>query len=150
MPPDAHGHSSRTPACDGRRRARTMMVRRLWTPLCDQLGIEFPILQAGMAIHGSEEIPPSPVELVAAVSNAGGLGVLGDNFHDLDEMDAAIRAVKGRVGGRPFGVDFLIAASRTEVGTTDNRKAYQDAIAAHPRHAAFVQSPIEANGLTPE
>jgi NAD(P)H-dependent flavin oxidoreductase YrpB (nitropropane dioxygenase family) len=126
------------------------MPSRLHTPLCDRLGIEHPIIQAGMAIHGSEEIPPSPVELVAAVSNAGGLGVLGDNFHDLDEMDAAIRAVKERVGGRPFGVDFLIAASRTEVRTTDNREAYEQAVAAHPRHAAFVQSLIEANGLVAE
>jgi NAD(P)H-dependent flavin oxidoreductase YrpB (nitropropane dioxygenase family) len=126
------------------------MPSRLHTPLCDLLGIEHPIIQAGMAIHGSEEIPPSPVELVAAVSNAGGLGVLGDNFHDLEEMDAAIREVKRRTGGRPFGVDFLIAASRAEVGTTDNREAYRQAVATHPRHAAFVQSLIEEHGLTPE
>jgi len=126
------------------------MPSRLHTPLCDRLGIEHPIVQAGMAIHGSEEIPPSPVELVAAVSNAGGLGVLGDNFHDLDEMDAAISEVKRRTAGRPFGVDFLIAASRAEVGTTDNREAYREAVAANPRHAAFVQSLIEANDLTAE
>ena len=126
------------------------MASRIHTPLCDRLGIEHPIIQAGMAIHGSEEIPPSPVELVAAVSNAGGLGVLGDNFHDLDEMDHAVREVKRRVAGRPFGVDFLIAASRAEVGTTDNREAYRAAVAAHPRHAAFVQSLIDANGLAPE
>lgn len=121
----------------------------LRTPLCDRLGIEVPIIQAGMAIHGSEEIPPSPVGLVAAVTNAGGLGVLGDNFHDLDEMDAAIRAVKGLVGGRPFGVDFLIPASREEVATSDNREAYRQAVAAHPAHAAFIARLIEEQGLTP-
>ena len=42
----------------------------LWTPLCDMLGIRFPVLQAGMVPGGSPE-------LAAAVSNAGGLGVLG-------------------------------------------------------------------------
>jgi NAD(P)H-dependent flavin oxidoreductase YrpB (nitropropane dioxygenase family) len=126
------------------------MPARLHTPLCDRLGIEHPIIQAGMAIHGSEEIPPSPVELVAAVSNAGGLGVLGDNFHDLDQMDAAIQSVKRLTGGRPFGVDFLIPASRTEIGTTDNREAYRQAIASHPRHAAFVQSLIQEHGLIAE
>jgi NAD(P)H-dependent flavin oxidoreductase YrpB (nitropropane dioxygenase family) len=126
------------------------MPSRLHTPLCDRLGIEHPIIQAGMAIHGSEEIPPSPVGLVAAVSNAGGLGVLGDNFHDLDEMDGAIREVQRLTGGRPFGVDFLIAASRTEIGTTDNREAYREAVAAYPRHAAFVRSLIEEHGLIPE
>ena len=117
------------------------------TRITEMFGIEHPIIQAGMAIHGSEEIPPSPVELVAAVSNAGGLGVLGDNFHDLDEMDAAITEVKRRTAGRPFGVDFLIAASRAEVGTTDNREAYREAVAAHPRHAAFVQSLADDSDL---
>ena len=122
---------------------------RLHTNLCDRLGIEHPIVQAGMAVHGAEEIPPSPVALVAAVSNGGGLGVLGDNFHDLDEMEAAIRQVKALVGARPFGVDFLIPASREEVTTSDNREAYRQAVAAHPRHAAFVAALIETHGLTP-
>jgi NAD(P)H-dependent flavin oxidoreductase YrpB (nitropropane dioxygenase family) len=126
------------------------MTRRLHTPQCDLLGIEHPIIQAGMAIHGSEEVPPSPVALVAAVSNAGGLGVLGDNFHDLDEMDVAISEVRRLTAGRPFGVVFLIPASRTELETTDNREAYRQAAAAHPRHVAFVAALIEAHGLTPE
>ena len=41
------------------------------TRACNVLGIEHPVVQAGMA---SEYTGP---ELVAAVSNAGGLGVLG-------------------------------------------------------------------------
>ncbi|MSP56678.1 MAG: nitronate monooxygenase [Myxococcales bacterium] len=126
------------------------MASPLHTPLCDLLGIEYPIIQAGMAIHGSEAVPPSPVGLVAAVTNAGGLGVLGDNFRDLDEMDAAISETKRLTAGRPYGVDFLIPASRIELGTTDNREAYQQAIAAHPRHAAFVAGLIEEHGLTAE
>jgi NAD(P)H-dependent flavin oxidoreductase YrpB (nitropropane dioxygenase family) len=43
----------------------------LHTPLCDLLGIEHAIMQAGMARIYTN------AELVAAVSNAGGLGVLG-------------------------------------------------------------------------
>ena len=42
----------------------------LHTPVCDLLGIEFPIIQAGMG-------PFTSAELVAAVSNAGALGSLG-------------------------------------------------------------------------
>jgi len=126
------------------------MAPSLHTPLCELLGIDHPVIQAGMAIHGSEEVPPSPVELVAAVSNAGGLGVLGDNFHNLDEMDAAIEAVKRRIGGRPFGVDFLIPASRTELGARTNREAYEEAAAKYPRHIAFVQSLLDQHGLTAE
>ena len=42
----------------------------LHTPVCELLGIEFPVIQAGMGLLTS-------AELVAAVSNAGGLGSLG-------------------------------------------------------------------------
>ena len=42
----------------------------LQTPLCTLLGIEFPIIQAGMGVFTS-------AELAAAVSNAGGLGSIG-------------------------------------------------------------------------
>ena len=42
----------------------------LRTPLCDLLGIEYPIVQAGMGYVAR-------AELCAAVSTAGGLGVIG-------------------------------------------------------------------------
>lgn len=48
---------------------------KLKTRLCDILGIDYPIIQAGM---GWDELGScTPPELVAAVSNAGGLGVIG-------------------------------------------------------------------------
>jgi nitronate monooxygenase len=49
-------------------------VSVLRTPLCDLLGIELPILQAGM---GRARGSPTTPALVAAVSEAGGLGCLG-------------------------------------------------------------------------
>jgi len=42
----------------------------LRTPICELLGTEYPVVQAGMG-------PFTAAELVAAVSNAGGLGSLG-------------------------------------------------------------------------
>ena len=58
------------------------MASRLHTPLCDLLGIEHPIIQAGMAIHGSGAVPPSPVALVAVLSAGIALFVeLPDYFH---------------------------------------------------------------------
>ena len=48
---------------------------KLKTPLCDLLGIEVPIIQAGMG--WDKEGMTTPPELVAAVSNAGGLGCIG-------------------------------------------------------------------------
>ena len=48
---------------------------KLHTPLCDLLGIDVPIIQAGMG--WDKEGMTTPPELVAAVSNAGGLGCIG-------------------------------------------------------------------------
>jgi len=71
----------------------------LHTKLCDILGVEYPIILAGMGnISGAE--------LVAAVSNAGGLGVLGASTWSLDEMRDEIRKVK-ELTDKPFGVDLL-------------------------------------------
>ena len=45
----------------------------LHTSLCDELNIEYPIFLAGMGVKGRA----TPPELVAAVSEAGGMGILG-------------------------------------------------------------------------
>ena len=52
-------------------------MANLRTPLCDLLGIEYPIVLAGMASSPQQSLAATPTELVAAVSNAGGLGVMG-------------------------------------------------------------------------
>jgi len=79
----------------------TAHASELRTPLCDLLGIRYPIVQAGMA--GS-----STPDLVAAVSNAGGLGILGAALMTPDKVREAIRAIKARTN-RPFGVNFQFA-----------------------------------------
>jgi nitronate monooxygenase len=54
------------------------MTRRiLRTRLCDLLGIEYPIISAGMGPTLIGETTGAPVDLVVAVSEAGGMGVLG-------------------------------------------------------------------------
>ncbi len=81
--------------------------RVLRTRLCDMLGIEYPILSAGMGPTLIGEKTGAPVELVVAVSEAGGLGVLGGSGFTVDELREAIREIK-RLTGRPFGVDLLL------------------------------------------
>ena len=54
-----------------------MGKRILKTKLCDMLGIEYPILSAGMGPTLIGETTGAPVELVVAVSEAGGLGGAG-------------------------------------------------------------------------
>ena len=124
------------------------MTSALRTPLCDLLGIEYPIILAGMAAGGqNQETAPTPVKLVAAISNAGGLGVMGDNFRNLDELDAAIREVRSLVGDRPFGVDFLLPAVRAEVTSTSKHEVYADIRQEYPKHVAIVDDLIVEHGL---
>ncbi len=79
----------------------------LRTKLCDMLGIEYPILCAGMGPVLIGEQAGSPVELVVAVSEAGGLGVLGGSGFTVDELRQAIREIRSRTA-KPFGVDLLL------------------------------------------
>ena len=84
------------------------MARRvLRTKLCDLLGIEYPILSAGMGPTLIGERTGAPVELVVAVSEAGGLGVLGGSGYTVDELREAIRQIKAQTD-KPFGVDLLL------------------------------------------
>lgn len=84
-----------------------MGKRVLRTRLCDLLGIEYPILSAGMGPTLIGEPNGAPVELVVAVSEAGGLGVLGGAGFNLEELRAAIREIKA-LTDKPFGVDLLL------------------------------------------
>ena len=77
------------------------MARSLRTLLCDRLRIEVPIVAAPMA-------GPTTPELVAAVSGAGGLGMLPATLLSPDELRVAIRSIRTATE-RPFGVNFIIA-----------------------------------------
>ncbi len=74
----------------------------LHTRLCDLLGVEHPIINAPMA-------GPAAAELAAAVSEAGGFGLIGGSSGDPDWLRAQIRAVRARTD-RPFGVGFISSA----------------------------------------
>ncbi len=69
-------------------------------PLLHRLGIEHPVIQAPMG--GG----PSTPELVAAVSNAGGLGSLGAAYLTPDQITEAIRRIKS-LTSKPFNVNLF-------------------------------------------
>ncbi len=73
----------------------------LRTRLCDLLGIKYPVVQAGMGYLAR-------AELVSAVSNAGGLGVVGATFLPPDEVRQMIREVKDRTD-KPYAVNIAFA-----------------------------------------
>jgi len=79
----------------------------LRTELCDILGIEYPVISAGMGPTLLGETTGAPVELVAAVSNAGGCGVLGASAHSIPELREDIRKIKSMTD-KPYGVDVLL------------------------------------------
>ncbi len=101
-----------------------MPRRTLKTPLCDMLGIEYPILSAGMGPSLIGEKTGAPVELVVAVSEAGGMGVLGGAGYSVEEMRDAIREIK-KLTSRPFGVDVLLPAAVVAAGDAPAEKSRQ-------------------------
>lgn len=106
------------------------------TALCRKLGIKYPICQAGMfhVAYG---------KLAAAVSNAGGLGVIGSAYLSGSELREQIRIVKGETD-KPYGVDILFAQVGGDEGVTAGyTRAVQEAI-----EVTFAeQAPVLVSGL---
>lgn len=72
----------------------------LKTPLCDLLGIEYPVFQGGMAWIADGK-------LAAAVSNGGGLGIIAASNAPADYVQAQIRIAKS-LTDKPFGVNIML------------------------------------------
>ncbi|HIY05654.1 MAG TPA: enoyl-[acyl-carrier-protein] reductase FabK [Candidatus Evtepia faecigallinarum] len=70
------------------------------TPLCDLLGIEYPVFQGGMAWIADGK-------LAAAVSEGGGLGIIAAGNAPADYVQEQIRIAKG-LTDRPFGVNIML------------------------------------------
>ena len=68
--------------------------------ICEMLGIRYPIFLGGMA-HVARE------PLVSAVSNAGGLGIIGAGGMSPEELDRQIQLVR-KATDRPFGVNLML------------------------------------------
>ncbi|HCV00014.1 MAG TPA: nitronate monooxygenase, partial [Dehalococcoidia bacterium] len=83
----------------------------LRTDLCDLLGIEYPFLLAGMGpVAGGIVGPVATAPLAAAISNGGGLGVLGGSGYAPERLRKEINKVRG-LTDKPFGVDLLLPAN---------------------------------------
>jgi NAD(P)H-dependent flavin oxidoreductase YrpB (nitropropane dioxygenase family) len=75
------------------------------TTICDLFGIEHPIILGGMG--GGAPAPNTDPEIVAAVSNAGGLGVLGCSGRRGSEVTEAVLRIRD-LTDRPFGLNLLL------------------------------------------
>ena len=76
------------------------------TPLCEKLGIEFPIF----AFTHCRDV-------VAAVSAAGGLGVLGAVGFSAEQLEIEMKWIDDHVGDKPYGVDIVIPGKYEGKGT---------------------------------
>ncbi|WP_411677594.1 enoyl-[acyl-carrier-protein] reductase FabK [Caproicibacter sp.] len=76
------------------------------TPLCDLLGIRYPILQGGMAWIAD-------ASLASAVSNAGGLGIISAMNADDEWLRTEIRKAR-EMTDRPFGVNIMLRSPFVE------------------------------------
>ena len=95
--PSAHCRpSSRaTPTC----RCRSGGSDLMQTPMTDMFGIDVPIF----AFTHCRDV-------VAAVTKAGGLGVLGAVAHSPEQLEIDLEWIKNEIGDRPFGVDLIVPA----------------------------------------
>ena len=83
-------------------------MRHLRTPLTELIGIEHPVVQTGMGwVAGAR--------LVAATSNAGGLGILASATMTLEELATAVTKVKATTD-KPFGINM-----RADAGDAGDR-----------------------------
>ncbi len=85
----------------------------LHTPLCDLLGIRHPVLLAGMA--GG----PTTPALVAAVSEAGGLGAFGLAGMTTDAARSALREARSLTSA-PIAANVLLATGTAATASTDD------------------------------
>ena len=104
------------------------------TPLCERFGIEYPIF----AFTPSEHV-------AAAVSRAGGLGVLGAvRFNDSDELDQALTWLDDNTDGKPYGVDVVMPMKIPTEGKSIDLKAM-----IPEEHISFVQRTLQQLGVPP-
>lgn len=102
------------------------------TPICDQLGIEYPIFG----------FTPSP-EVCVAISKAGGLGVLGAvRFSDPKELGEVLDWIDANIDGKPYGVDVVMPHSYIGNDALPDLESMID-----DRHRAFVEEILARHGV---
>ncbi len=107
------------------------------TPLCDTLGIEFPIF----AFSHCRDV-------VAAVSKAGGFGVLGAVGFSPGQLAVELDWLDEHVGDKGYGVDIVIPGKYEGMGEVDPKKLEEMLLAAIPEeHRHFADKLLESHGV---
>ena len=104
------------------------------TPICEQYGIDFPLF----AFSHCRDV-------VAAVTNAGGLGVLGGVAFRPDQLEQELCWIDDHVGGKPYGVDIIVPAKYE--GKGENLTRDQLATRIPDEHRAFINELLVAHNI---
>jgi NAD(P)H-dependent flavin oxidoreductase YrpB (nitropropane dioxygenase family) len=106
------------------------------TPICDLLGIDLPLL----AFSHCRDV-------VAAVTNAGGFGVLGASMHTPEQLEHELAWIDDHVAGRPYGADILVPEKFAGKGQRLDAAALNAMIGQPQRE--FVAALLESHGIDP-
>jgi NAD(P)H-dependent flavin oxidoreductase YrpB (nitropropane dioxygenase family) len=105
------------------------------SPICAMLGIEFPLL----AFSHCRDV-------VAAVSRAGGFGVLGATTHSPESIEQELKWIDDHVDGKPYGLDVLIPEN---ISTSGEKDVTWNSLAGRisPEHRAFTRDLLKKYGV---
>jgi NAD(P)H-dependent flavin oxidoreductase YrpB (nitropropane dioxygenase family) len=107
------------------------------TELCDKLGIELPIF----AFTHCRDV-------VAAVSKAGGFGVLGAVGFAPEQLEIELKWIDEHIGNKPYGVDIVIPGKYEGMGEIDPKKLEEQLLASvPPQHRAFADKVLADHGV---
>jgi NAD(P)H-dependent flavin oxidoreductase YrpB (nitropropane dioxygenase family) len=104
------------------------------TRLCDTFGIEFPIF----AFSHCRDV-------VAAVSKAGGLGVLGALAFSPEQLEIELKWIDEHVDGKPYGVDVVMPASSVAASGDVTEEQLQAMIPQ--KHRDYVEQVLDRYGV---
>lgn len=102
--------------------------------LCDLLGIEFPLF----AFSHCRDV-------VAAVSSAGGFGVLGASSHTPEQLELELKWIDDHVHGKPYGADILVPENMVGRGEKVDSSGLRARIPE--QHKAFTRELLAKHGI---
>ncbi len=105
------------------------------TPICQRLGIEFPLFAFSHAR-----------DVVVAVSKAGGMGVLGVAGYSPQRLKEELDWIDAHVGGKPYGVDLIVPnAHEAKAGASIDVEAMVGGLSQ--QHKDFAAQRLASRGI---
>ncbi len=97
------------------------------SPICDQLGIEFPLV----AFTHCRDV-------VCEVSKAGGMGVLGAAGYSPEQLEVELKWIDEHIDGMPYGVDLIVPTSMANKDESATAEEIEDLVP--DEHKQFASS----------